>query len=111
MTNYPAAPSNPNRFPDVPAAIWRLRVGIGVVRLVPRLRHRVVELLRVETRIVEGVPPAPVRQGQLGGHPDVLLADGLGAAPRGVRDRGARHHQIGAHPVDVERRAQRRDAP
>ena len=32
------------------------------------------------------------------------------SAPRCVRDRGAGHHQVGAHPVDVECRAQRGDA-
>ena len=32
------------------------------------------------------------------------------SAPRRVRDSGARHHQVGAHPVDVECRAQRGDA-
>ena len=81
------------------------------MRRILTLCHRLVEQFRVESRIVERVPPAPVRQRELGGHPDVLLAHRISSAPGGVGNRGARHHQIGTHAVDVKRRAQCRDAP
>lgn len=81
----------------------RTRVGVGLL-------HRVVELLRVQTRLVERVAPTAVRQSQFGGDPHVLLGDGVGPAPRGVRGCGAREHQVGAHALDVERRTHRRDA-
>lgn len=83
-----------------------IRVGLGA-----GLGQGLVQLLAVDARVVEGIAAAAVRQGQLGGHPDVLLLDGGRAAPGCVRDRGAGHHQIGPHAVHVERRAQRRDAP
>ena len=112
VTNYLAVQGDPNRFVDEPPPFGGSGSGIGLVvaGLLLRLRHRLVELLGVQPGIVERVAPAPVRQGQLGGHPDVLFVDGVRSAPRRVRDRGARHHQIGAHPVDVECRAQRGDA-
>ena len=74
------------------------------------LCHRIVELLWVQPGVVERVAPAAVRQGQLGGDPDVLLGDSVRPAPRGMGDRGARHHQIGAHTVDIESRAEGGDA-
>ena len=86
-----------------------LRFRLGRVGGFAGLRQRLVELLRVQSRIVERVAATPVRQRQFGGHPDVLFVDGVGAAPGRVRDGGAGHHQVGAHPVDVERRAQRGD--
>ena len=64
---------------------------------------------RIQAGIVERIAATTVRQRQFGGHPDVLLGDRFGAPPGGVRDRGAGHHQVGAHTVDVERRTQRGD--
>ncbi|SKV04557.1 Uncharacterised protein [Mycobacteroides abscessus subsp. abscessus] len=50
-------------------------------------------------------------QCQLRCHSDVGLTDGLGATPRRVGDRSARHHQIGTHSVHVKGSAQGRYAP
>ena len=52
-----------------------------------------------------------MRQRQLGRHPDILLAHGIAAAPRGVSNRGPGDHQVGAHAVDVECGAHRCDTP
>jgi hypothetical protein len=89
---------------------FRVGFGLGVVDLLLRRRHRVIELRRVEPRIVERVTPAPVRQRQFGGHPDVGFLDGLRSPPGRMRHSGARHHEVGPHPVDVERRTQSGDA-
>ena len=113
MTELPcgAACSESAQSTSLPAA-RRVRLGLGSRGLLLRLSHRVVELFGVQPGVVERVAATPVWQREFGGHPDVLFRDGVRcAAPRGVRDGGARHHQIGPHPVDVESRAQRRDAP
>jgi hypothetical protein len=86
------------------------RVGIRFLISTGPLQGR-VQLVAVNAGIIEGIAAAPMRQRQFGGHPDVLLLDGVRAAPRGVRGGGPSHHQIGPHAVHVERRAQRRDAP
>ena len=64
---------------------------------------------RIDAGIVEGIPAAAVRQCQFRGRPNVLGGNTVRFAPGGVRDGRAGHHQIGAHTVDVEGRAQRRD--
>lgn len=95
----------------VEVRIWRLAVLSGLRGRLPRLLHRLFEAFGVQTRIIERITTTPVRQGQFSGHPNVLFGHRGGTAPGGMGDGGARHHQIGAHSVDVERRAQRGDTP
>ena len=87
------------------------RVGLWLIRGFPRLSHCVVELFRIKAGVVERVAATSVRQREFRCHPNILLRDYRCATPRGVRDGRACHDQIGPHPVDVESRAQRRDAP
>jgi hypothetical protein len=90
------------------AARWvRIRVRLRVVST--GLRQGFVQLVAIDAGIVERVPAAPMRQRQLGRHPDVGLLDRVDPTPGGVRGRRAGHHQIGPHAVDAERRAQRRN--
>ena len=83
----------------------------SVVGGLPRLLHRLVELFGIQAGIVERIAATPVRQREFGRHPDVLLSDRVGPAPRSVRDRRPRDHQIGTHSVDVEGRAECGDSP
>src|SRR5262249_32758471 len=55
------------------AATRRVRVWIRLLRGFPRLSHRLVEQVGVQSRVVERVAAPPVRQCEFGGHPDVLL--------------------------------------
>ncbi len=71
-----------------------------------RLRQGLLELVFGHAGFVEGVAAAAVRQREPGRRFDVRLGDRLGSAPR---DGGARQHQVCAHAVDVEGRAQRGD--
>ena len=90
-----------------------LGAGVG------RGGQRLIEIAGVDTRIVERVAATTMRQGEFGRHPDIVFADGdfpraltgpgMSAAPGSMRHRGARNHQIGTHPVDIEGRAQRGD--
>jgi hypothetical protein len=91
------------------ATTGRFGVGLGIIGRAVRLRQCSVELPWVDSGIVERVTAAPVRQRQLGGHPNVLLAHRVAATPRRVGNRGPGNHQISAHAVDVERGAQRCD--
>ena len=50
-----------------------------------------------------------MRQRKFGRHPDVLFGHGHHTAPGGVRNRGAGHHKVRAHTVDIERGAHRGD--
>ena len=87
---------------------WRLGLFVGGIG---GLLHGIVEAFGVQTGVVERITASAVRQRQFGGYANILLVDGGGPAPRGVRHRGSRDHEISAHAVDVERRTQRRDAP
>ena len=87
---------------------WRLGLFVGGIG---GLLHGIVEAFGVQTGVVERITASAVRQRQFGGYANVLLVDGGGSPPRGVRHRGARDHEISAHAVDVERRTQRRNAP
>jgi hypothetical protein len=53
------------RFTGVSTAAWRIGLGVvlGFGWMVAGLGERLVELLGVESRIVEGVATTPVRQG------------------------------------------------
>ena len=96
-------PSGPPRA----ASAVRATVGIVVrVRVGRRaVLDRLLELLVVQAGRVEGVAAAAVRQGELGGGADVFHLDDGPAGPGGVGDRSTGGDQVGAHPVDVERRA------
>ena len=72
---------------------------------VGRRREGLIEVGRVDTRVVEWIPSPPVRQRELSGNPNVLFGNLISASPRSVRHRCPRQNQIGAHPVDVEGRA------
>ena len=82
-----------------------------VVGILTGLGQRPVQLVLVELRRVERLPPAPVRQRQPRGGPHVHGGDLVPALPCRVRDRRPRGHQVRAQPVHVERRAHRRHLP
>ena len=111
-----ATPTAATRRTNPVAALGRSalqqRPGHGLlVGGIGGLLHGIVETFGVQTGVVERIAATAVRQRQFGGYANVLLVDGGGPAPRGVRHRGSRDHEISAHAVDVERRTQRRDAP
>ncbi len=88
------------------AAARRVRLGF---RWCAGVGQRLVELFAVQSRFVERIAAAAVRQREFGRDPDVVNTHGLGTPPGRVGHRGAGHHQIGTHPVDVEGGAQGRD--
>lgn len=73
--------------------------------------QRLVQALLVQPGGVERVAAAAVRQGQSGGHPDVVDAHPVPAVPGGVGQSGTGGDDVGAHPVHVERRAHLGDLP
>ena len=102
---------------DLPVRSPPRRVAVGRRRRVVRARRRasgsgsaprrrrsssVVQLLLVEPGASNGLPPATVRQREPRRRPDVLGVTSVAPRPGGERDRGPGHHQVGAHPVDLE---------
>jgi hypothetical protein len=64
-----------------------------------------IKKVLVETRCVERIPPPPVRQCQPGGGPEIAPLDVGPAVPGRVGDRGPGDHDVGPHPVHLERSA------
>ncbi len=93
------------------------RVGVVVPPTAPvpvlpaELLQRLVELVLVQPRRVEGIAPPPVRQCQQRGLPHVLRQ--YVGPPRPRRERGRRpgHHDVRPHAVHLEGGAGRRDLP
>ena len=70
--------------------------------LVARLVHRLIQLLLVQTRLIEGVTAPAVRQGKLSGNSNILILDGFPTAPRRVRHRSPRNNKVRAHAIHVK---------
>ncbi|GAA3106395.1 hypothetical protein GCM10017687_17700 [Streptomyces echinatus] len=96
------------------AAPGTVRTGVVVafaIAFAGVLLQRLVQLVLVQARRVEGVAPAPVRQRQQRSLPYVLREHLGPPGPRRQRGGGPRHHDVGPHAVHLEGRAGRRDLP
>ncbi|CAM5559320.1 hypothetical protein SFIMM107S_05927 [Streptomyces griseus] len=97
----------------VPATVG---VGIGLVIVVvvvlrTGLVQGLVELVLVQARRVEGVAATPVGECEERGLPHVVGGDLLAPRPGGQRGGGTGHHDVGPHPVHLERGAGGGDLP
>lgn len=91
------------------AATGAVRVRIVVLAAV--LLQRVVEFVLVQARRVEGIAPTPVGEREQSGLSHILGEHIRTPRPRGQRGGRPRHHDVRAHPVDLEGRAGGRDLP
>ncbi len=85
------------------------RWSVGVRGCFPGLFQGLGKGVLVQAGSVERAPAAPVRQREAGGAAHVVGVDAVPALPCGQRDRGAGGDHVRAHPVHVERGADRGD--
>ena len=89
----------------VPAAIAARRLRVGVAVVAAGLVHRLLELGVVEPRRLERPAPAAMGERQARRAADVVLAHGVVAVEGGQCAGGLRAHDVGAHAVDAQARA------